>query len=406
MSQRQLTAQQKSINDDPAYWDHFDAWWAQDFSWEGLVKHKIERHPDGHTLQDYWRDEERSLIDFAGKKWTRFHLPPQDLSGTKSQKWGNVNWSSKPWLSWQNMILEKLKIAKEFINPGWDERAQLRGVCFPNGFDLSRNSTQDKLSSKKKEQTIHINADYAFFGNRASFEHVHFGPMASFGYSYFGNNTRFNYVHFDREVRFQHTSFGFDTEFAHAQFDDWASFTNSRFDAWLGFSNCQFGVGTSFGGAIFRQKTSGTLLFAQAVDFTDTRFGAKLDFSGANFDGVAMFANCQFHPDSTFNDCTFALPPNGMNAADYQSAFRILRQHMETLRNHGQEMKFARLEMQARERRVGSSDLPNTVRWLSKAYGLFSDYGLNPLRPVLSLAGLFGLAGIGYWVLAVWGGFN
>jgi hypothetical protein len=76
-------------------------------------------------------------------------------------------------------------------------------------------------------------------------------------------------------------------------------------------------------------------------------------------------------------------------AYKYQKAFQTLRLQMEKLRDHGQELKFAKLEMQARERRVGSKDVPCLVRWLSRGYGLISDYGQSALRPLLWLIGSF-----------------
>jgi len=89
-----LNKDQRDINPDPLYWTWFEQWWAQDFSWEGLAKRKIEGWDDGRTLQDYWHDEKDRLIEFGKDKngklrqWTIFHQPPHDLEGKTSWKHG------------------------------------------------------------------------------------------------------------------------------------------------------------------------------------------------------------------------------------------------------------------------------------------------------------------------------
>ncbi|MFP4004811.1 MAG: hypothetical protein ACLFV8_13635, partial [Alphaproteobacteria bacterium] len=74
----------------------FRDWWEADFSWEGLAaKRQRPRDEDSSTLQDYWREQgltEDDLIDFAGRKWTPFHLPLWDLEGNKSPK---AEWSGE-----------------------------------------------------------------------------------------------------------------------------------------------------------------------------------------------------------------------------------------------------------------------------------------------------------------------
>ena len=136
--------------------------------------------------------------------------------------------------------------------------------------------------------------------------------------------------------------------------------------------------------------------------FSDRRFGAKTTFESARFLSTALFYNCAFHPSISFADAEFKLggPNSTNNYVEYQNAFQTLRLLMEEIRNHEQELKFAKLEMQARELRVGDKDVPWWVRWLSRGYGLFSDYGQNALRPFLWLIGFYMIVSVIYYALA------
>ncbi|MCF6293134.1 MAG: hypothetical protein L3J04_07055 [Robiginitomaculum sp.] len=118
MSRPALTKKQKDINPNPAYWDHFDQWWKQDFSWDGLANHEIANHHDDRSLQDYWREEEGNLFPCGenGEEWTRFHLPPHDQAGNTTSKCGvtQQDWALKEWKDWRKTILSKLDQANEY----------------------------------------------------------------------------------------------------------------------------------------------------------------------------------------------------------------------------------------------------------------------------------------------------
>jgi hypothetical protein len=462
-----LTEPQKLINDDPAYWEHFQAWWAQDFSWDGLKNHKIENHPQGHNLQDYWREEEDKLIEFGGKTWTRFHLPMHDLEWEVSEKYGLTrgDWKQTKWNSWRYVVLLRLEAAGPLIfvppevpNSRGDTRAQFQGVCFPDCFDLSYYKDGYETGEEKDKCTLHLNACWSRFGKEAWFIQVIFGNFADFSNAYFGDFVAFLQASFGTQVMFdkahigkgadfsasvfqegasfEFTQFGINVQFEGAVFGDGVTFDSSRF-GWLSvfqsvqfgersnFKNTQFGekadfMGSTFGNraafdkACFGEKARfenvefgpdchfTQVEFDGNVTFLDATFGAQLRFNYTKFLGKAKFHNCNFHPDTSFADAEFAIP--GKNdteqAEKYESAFRVLRHHMETLRNHGQQMKFARLEMQARERRFGSSDVPLLVRSLSRGYGWVSDYGQSIGRPLLGLGLAMIIAAISYYTLA------
>ncbi len=427
----ELNKEQEKINSDIRYWNWFDAWWDQDFSWEGLEKRKIER--SDQTLQDYWYAENDKLINFAGRTWTRFHLPPHDREGkVKSEKFGfkDETWNKYNWPDWHAEINCKLENAAACSDPGNYECAQFDGVCFPDFFDLS---SYPKIDNEKEALTIHIKANWAWFGNHANFGNAIFGSDTNFQCSLFGNNTTFRDATFKRQADFSHTIIGDEADFIKAKFLATglffsarfginADFTKSLFKEYAAFHNAEFGGAAKFKNVAFLRKCGftntnaklNTNAFASIsgidfsktgfygeADFSDREFPKKTYFTGASFHELAKFQGCTFHQDTSFADTEFSLPPKkNTHAEQYQNAFRTLRLHMENLRDHGQELKFARLEMQAMERRVGSIDVPFWVRTQSRIYGIVAGYGQSVWRPFVGLSLLLFIAACSYALIA------
>src|SRR3569832_1209342 len=65
------------------YSNAFRRWWKEDFSWDGLARKQIlKAESRTQTLQENWSEVSVRLIEFAGRRWTIFHVPPHDLNGT------------------------------------------------------------------------------------------------------------------------------------------------------------------------------------------------------------------------------------------------------------------------------------------------------------------------------------
>ena len=285
-----------------------------------------------------------------GEEWTRFHLPPHDREGNKSEKWNlqKENWRSEKWINWRNSIWEKLRSASEYYSGETDNRAQFQGVCFPAYFDFSINHPENETTNHKPAIKLYLNALWSRFDNTLDIRNFRFGGR----------------------TKFQHASFGGLVDFKHTRFDMETFFEAAKFDG--------------------------------GVSFQDSVFTGAVSFNNAKFAAMAKFHGCTFHQDTSFADAKFDIPVLKLNlfkdiwrtvtskheaedAEAYESAFRVLRQHMENLRNHEQEMKFGSLEMQARERRYGSPDVRLLVRILSRGYGFISDYGQSIWQPFLGL---------------------
>jgi len=63
----------KALQQNPDFMKAYTRWWEEDFSWEGLAK-KFDK-PGGRTKQEVWQQQQGFLQEFAGRKWTRLHLP-------------------------------------------------------------------------------------------------------------------------------------------------------------------------------------------------------------------------------------------------------------------------------------------------------------------------------------------
>ena len=162
-------------------------WWAQDFSWDGLAKHKIADLDEGgkctggqfgeQTLQDYWRwsdtvsegfaphpgnvpgegryrsDEELlaagELVTGAdGRTWHIAHLPPRwthapgwPFEGQEEASW-KADLEHSHWPTLNTLIAQRIRRAAEseakygrdgtkwrIIVTGPDARARLDGAC-------------------------------------------------------------------------------------------------------------------------------------------------------------------------------------------------------------------------------------------------------------------------------------
>ncbi|MEL6362653.1 MAG: hypothetical protein AAFR21_16365, partial [Pseudomonadota bacterium] len=134
----------------------WQSWWANDYSWEGLTKHKwkgwkkcpevgIEDiRPIGDApndwpeanLQDYWRSagiSKSDLITCGEYQFTKFHLPYKDEQGNTT---GKQDWSAEDWDSLKKvlstLLMQSSPIQGRYSDiVGPDQRAQFDGVVLP-----------------------------------------------------------------------------------------------------------------------------------------------------------------------------------------------------------------------------------------------------------------------------------
>ena len=124
--------------------DHFRQWWDEDWSWEGLANKPWKGGDEDSTIQDYWLKEKQKdrLVDFAGRTWTRFHLPLHDLDGNLSDK---ASWSHEDFRDFSMAINRRLREKANELRPlsreehlTMETNVPFNGLAFPASFDFQR----------------------------------------------------------------------------------------------------------------------------------------------------------------------------------------------------------------------------------------------------------------------------
>lgn len=105
-----------------------------------------------------------------------------------------------------------------------------------------------------------------------------------------------------------------------------------------------------------------------SVDFGQTKFNSPPEFYNAEIPHGSIF------PDSSF----FDVPGTDSSI----SAFRALRLHMEEQRNRELEGEFFYLEQRSILKKEKDAGKLNIFRYL---YGIVSDFGINPVKPLIIL---------------------
>ncbi|PRX37757.1 Pentapeptide repeat-containing protein [Meinhardsimonia xiamenensis] len=222
-----------------------------------------------------------------------------------------------------------------------------------------------------------VSFDKATFSGDASFSGAAFFLNCGFDAAVFSGRAVFWDATFEGQAQFRGTNFGGDAEFWSSVFNGGAWFVGAALDATGRFSGAIFR-----GPALFDQVT-----FRGDAEFSDGAFEGPTKFTGARFSGaVPTFYNRRFHQDTDITtDKAFWPPVTEENARDSKRAYTRLRQIMAELHKPDAEAFFGRQELRCDE--VLDKGLS---KWVSRAYGMLSDYGFSFTRPALALAGMIG----------------
>jgi hypothetical protein len=315
----------------------FLRWWDEDWSWDGLkTKYRqasLGDDPDSSlgTLQDVWREEgaQGRLIEFGGRKWTRFHLPPFDHDGKpcRSALWNDAKDASCR--AALRACLDSVKAPdKEVLEKyGLDavtDFANLRGVVFPEEFQFDGETIIADLESAlfigdwRFSNRVLARFDKATFSWDAQFEGATFSGNAEFVSATFSGNAWFTTAMFSRDARFYYATFSWDAWFGSATFTGnagfesatfsrVASFHGATFSGYAWFGSATFSGSAWFGGATF---TEGALFesvtFTGNVGFVDATFTEDAEFESATFSRDAGFDRATFSGDARFDRATFS----------------------------------------------------------------------------------------------------
>ena len=338
-----------------AYHEAIESWWESDWSWEGLADKYCASKPTV-SLQEYWAAEKKHLIRFAGRRWTRFHLPMRDTSLRASPK---QTWSSEEVDRFNREIAAKIEAAprwdaatreQRLPSPGDPEfEVHLCGVVFPTewrlknsvlpGIDLfgavfergfsivgSQVAGHLRLATAVSRGPVKI-ANSGFCGTvyvRAALllDDVIVGPRVKFHNDVFfkdgvfANRSYFVDGLFTGRASFWRADFVDDAVFLNSEFRDYASFRNcsfrseARFDCVSGEplpSSLHEAIAGEVRPAHFfgRLNMSGDdgLKFGSDANFSGVKFQDEADFHGRQFCGKANFSRASFGGLPNFHEC-------------------------------------------------------------------------------------------------------
>jgi hypothetical protein len=165
------------------------------------------------------------------------------------------------------------------------------------------------------------------------------------------------------------------------------------------FSNNDFEAPFFPQGFVFPTVTFYGATFSDRATFFRAAFSGDADFTKAAFSGDANFTNAEMKGRTSFKDVKFSEPPQCFNAKLHEgttwpvhwpkppkkdkdaarrfvAAYERLKQEMDRLRKHGEELDFFPLELQCRQVVLRWKGLPIAL------YGLLCGHGRYYMRPL------------------------
>ncbi len=372
------------------YDEAFKRWWDEDYSWDGLAR-KTAVGGDGNpqSLQLYWRNEEPHLVEFAGRRWAAFHLPPHAPDGTTNSIWERIRTRFNTQLTAYyegGAAAYNASSEPDFVRR---PMAQLQGVIF-----------RDQLHGVPNSQIVANFSDAIFLSDKP-FAALAFGSPLLFKRALFAKGVRFDHTGQPPANMSDATVLG-DLHFA-TQINGAVSFANLKLAGRanlggillygpLDFSRAVFGADANFSGdnPVPGMKFD-SARFCGPANFSGRSFSRATSFKGAEFLDLAMFYGCGMHKNTSFVRTKFAnvrrrrashsaqeRVDHDSRAAEFESAFRVLREHAVSNSNHENEGDFYALELDARVQR---SDIPTFEKLIARLFALTSSYGRDALLP-------------------------
>ncbi|HEX4294345.1 MAG TPA: pentapeptide repeat-containing protein [Rhizomicrobium sp.] len=300
----------------------FQRWWDEDWSWDGLAKRPAKRWLEGvfeensASVRDAWQAEEAGLIEFGGRMWTRFHLPPFDRSGNLVADWYRLKGQEFSTDVGRRLTSAEGSYAARWKSDGAEPdtyHADLQGVIFPDGFSIPNKQAFADFSSSvflgrfAYSENLRARFCNAIFAREARFDNSRFAGDALFNGSTFVAACSFEKVHFVRGAEFLDAWFAKTAMFQRALFNDDALFGSAIFEGQVSFAGAEFwGVAQLRGSAPFKARVNfAGANFWKECDFSNRSFDDSAAFTGVRFNGVPRFDQAKLHSDTDFGGSQF-----------------------------------------------------------------------------------------------------
>jgi uncharacterized protein YjbI with pentapeptide repeats len=333
------------------------------------------------TLAGKPTDVDDRIVSENRKTWNGWMAStlPDDLRADllEKRKWAIDELTSFPMEQLQ-AIESQLGISRyepiDFSDTEFEDPFFALGFIFPNSPTFSKATF----------------AEEAYFSGAAfydaSFDRVTFNSTASFGEATFNGTTFFI------DATFKASDIRRRVEFDSRQRDrdDIAYFAGATFDS-VDFERATFFRESHRGGSVMAASFVGAI-FSGYTNFYEARFNGYAGFTNAEFKDETNFTKAQFklpplffngklHDGTAWDNVTWPERPRKEQAAEYIRAYECLKQEMDRLKRHGDELDFFARELQARGIILGFWE-GITIR----LYGSLCRYGRDYMRPLYLLA--------------------
>lgn len=281
------------------YAEAFRRWWQADYSIEGLRNKSVPSIGGKQaSLYEYWFDSAHppEIVKFAGRDWTKFHLPLHDLAGVESAK---AAWTPNQVTAFYQEIFrrEAEGVDRFEADAGLSEAARPR--AFFNGVVFPANK-----ATHSNPRWMPVYAD-AIFQGVAQFAAHSPGNAVDFRGAIFAADAAFNNRVFQILGDFENALFLSDAEFQQCQFAGRANFKGASFQG-VTFEGAHFNAQANFSDTTFLGSADFTAGVSQDLILDGARFFGGAKFQRRDFRGWVRGSELQFDRDVTFRDCAFA----------------------------------------------------------------------------------------------------
>jgi hypothetical protein len=231
--------------------------------------------------------------------------------------------------------------------------------------------------------------DSATFAGSAEFSSATFSRGAVFGSATFAGDAEFDSATFSGAAWFDNATFSGSANFSSATFSREAGFDSATFSGFANFSSATFSGSAEFSSATF----------SNVVRFENAKFQSSTSFAGAEFvKSPPKFHGATLHEGTQWHGVEWPKKlPNREEAQQHVYNYERLKQEMERLKKHEDELIFFAREMRAKRIVDGEWSAAGLLNW---AYDAFSAYGRSVARPALGFAVtlLLGAVPIALWM--------
>ncbi len=259
----------------------------------------------------------------------------------------------------------------------WDTTFEGSTFSFPSDFSSATFSGYANFNSVKFSTYVLFCS--ATFMSLANFGSATFAATGNFASAKFSSSAYFRNATFSGDGSFRSTEFLGPAEFGPATFVDSVYFDSAHFSDYADFSS---------------------VIFLDSANFMTSEFHSRTNFARSIFIlRVPDFRGASLHEATEFDDTQWPAPPSDFRwpfaatrkdlARQQVYAYQRLKQEMEKLKKHEDELIFFRKELRAKRGTFPTLSASWCLNWL---YDVASGYGQSVGRPFLWLLAIFAVA--------------